>query len=150
QGLSGPNRLGFTLFLTEPTTAAPRPQNGPKALQNASMPGRRRFDRRRRDFLRIDRSPRGAERFGAKACSLEPLRPAIRLEARLRHQAADERASVGGVAPNARQVERAAFAGPKDQAVAVGLERVGEFGLASRRNRPRAREDRDVEAKPGE
>ena len=114
------------------------------------MPGRRRFDCGRRDLRRTDRSPTGAERFDAEAPSHEPLRPAIRVETCLRHQAADECASVGDLAPDARQEQRAASAGLKHEAIAVGLERVGEFGLASRRNRPRVGEDRDVEAKPGE
>ena len=81
------------------------------------------------------RSPSG-QRFASKPAF------AIRLWTNARASATWRR--------DARQEERAACAGLKHEAIAVGLERVGEFGLACRRNWPRVGEDRDIEAQAGE
>ena len=62
---------------------------------------------------------------------------------------AHKRASIGKLARDARQEQRAALASAKNEAVAIGFERVHEFGFASRRDRSRMRENRDVEAEPG-
>ena len=61
-----------------------------------------------------------------------------------------ERARVGKLAPDARQEQGAAPADAENEAVAIGLERADKSRFAFRRNGPRMREDRDVEAKPGE
>ena len=122
-----------------------------RGSSDGRAPGKRSVQVARRfDRSRVDRSPRRAEQLDAEALGLEPLRPAIRFEAGLRHEAADERARVGNLAPDAGQEEGAPIAGREDEAVAVGLEPGGKLRFACRGNWPRVREDRDVETKPGE
>src|SRR3984957_19887384 len=61
-----------------------------------------------------------------------------------------ESASVGQVAPNARQEQGAPLASRDNEPVAVRLERSHELRFAFGRNRPWVGEDRHVKAKPCE
>src|SRR5260370_28924755 len=107
------------------------------------MDGVGRFDPRYQ--VRINLAPRRAERFNPKALGLQLSRPAFRVEARLVDQLAHELARIVELSPDARQEQGAPRADAKNKAVAVGLERAGEFGFAMRRNWARMREDRHVE-----
>src|SRR3984957_3681125 len=63
---------------------------------------------------------------------------------------AHECASVGQVAPTARQEQGAPCASRENEPVAVRLERSHKLGYAVSWNRPRVGEDRHVKAKPCE
>src|ERR1700679_3601532 len=63
---------------------------------------------------------------------------------------AHERASVGQVAPNARQEQGAPLASRENEPVAVRLEPSHELGFAFGWNRPWVGEDAHVKAKPCE